>query len=55
MTLPATSVSAVHLGDLPGAKVKRYKGSVAKSLSIGIVRVMFALLSDNVRVFLQLC
>ena len=47
--------SAGHLGDLSGAKVKRYEGSVAKSLSIEIVRVVFALLSNNRMVFLQEC
>ena len=44
-----------YLGDLSGAKVKRYEGSVAKSLSIEIVHVVFALLSDNARAFLQEC
>ena len=48
-------VSAGRLDDLSGAKVKRYEGSVAKSLSIEIVRVVFALLSDNARAFLQEC
>ena len=47
------SASTGRRGDLFGAKVKRYEGSVAKSLSIEIVRVMFALLSDKTRVFLQ--
>ena len=51
----AASVSAGCLGDLSGAKVKRYEGSVAKSLFIEIVPVVFALLSDNVRAFLQEC
>ena len=51
----AASASAGHLGDLSGAKVKRYEGSVAKSRSIEIVRVVFALLSYNVRAFLQEC
>jgi len=50
---PAASVSAGRLGDLSSAKVKRYEGSVAKSLSIEIVHVVFALLSDNARLFLQ--
>ena len=49
------SMSSGHLRDLSGAKVKRYEGSVAKSMSIEIVRVVFALLSDNARVFLQEC
>ena len=44
-----------RLGELSGAKVKRYEGSIVKSLSIEIVHVMFALLSDNVRAFLQEC
>ena len=35
--------------------LKRYEGSVAKSLSIKIVRVVFVLLSDNARAFLQEC
>ena len=48
-------MSTGRLGDLSGVKVKRYKGSVAKSLSIEIVRVVFALLSYNARVFLQEC
>jgi len=48
----ATPASAGHLGDLSGAKVKRYEGSVAKSLSIEIIRVVFALLFDNARAFL---
>ena len=47
--------SARHLGHLFGAKVKRYMGSIIKSLSIQIVHVMFALLSDNMRAFLQEC
>ena len=55
MPPPATPASAGHLGDLSGAKVKRYEGSVAKSLSIEIVRVVFALFSNNARVFLQEC
>ena len=52
---PAAPASAGHLGDLSGAKVKRYEGSVVKSLSIEIVRVVFALLFDNARAFLQEC
>ena len=55
MPPPATPASAGHLGDLSGAKVKRYEGSVAKSLSIEIVCVVFALLSNNARAFLQEC
>ena len=55
MPPPAASTSAGHLGDLSGAKVKRYEGSVAKSLSIEIVCVVFALLSNNARAFLQEC
>ena len=51
----AAPVSAGRLGDLSGAKVKRYEGSIAKSLSIEIVRVVFTLLSDNARAFLQEC
>ena len=51
----ATPARAGRLGDLSGAKVKRYEGSVPKSLSIEIVRVVFALLSDNARAFLQEC
>ena len=51
----AAPASVGHLGDLSGAKVKRYEGSVAKSLSIEIVRVVFVLLSDNARSFLQEC
>ena len=53
MPPPAALDSAGHLGDLSGAKVKRYEGSVAKSLSIEIVHVVFTLLSDNARAFLQ--
>ena len=34
---------------------KRYEGSVAKSLSKEIVHVVFALLSNKARVFLQEC
>ena len=52
MPPPTTSASAGRPGDLFGAKVKISKGSIAKSLSIEIVRVVFALLSDNVRMFL---
>ena len=52
---PATPASVGHLEDLFGAKVKRYKGSIVKSLSIETVRVVFALLSDNTRAFLQEC
>ena len=55
MPPPAVPVSVGHLGDLSGAKVKRNEGSVAKSLSIEIVRVVFALLSNNARAFLQEC
>ena len=55
MPPPAAPTSAGRLGDLSSAKVKRYEGSVAKSLSIEIVRVVFALLSDNAREFLQEC
>ena len=51
----AASASAGHLGDLFGAKVKRYEGSIAKLLSIEIVRVVFVLLSGNTRAFLQEC
>ena len=51
----AVLASAGHLEDLSGAKVKRYESSIAKSLSIEIVRVVFALLFDNARVFLQKC
>ena len=51
----AAPKSAGRLGDLSGVKVKRYEGSVAKSLSIEIVRVVFTLLSDNARAFLQEC
>jgi len=51
----AALASAGRLGDLSDAKVKRYEGSIAKSLSIEIVRVVFTLLSDNARVFLQEC
>ena len=36
-------------------KRRRSEGSVAKSLTIEIVRVVFALLSDNARAFLQEC
>ena len=53
MPSPTAPASAGHLGDLSDAKVKRYEGSVAKSLSIEIVRVVFTLLSDNARAFLQ--
>ena len=53
---PSTALArAGHLGDLSGAKVKRYEGSVAKSLSIEIVRLVLVLLSDNARAFLQEC
>ena len=55
MPPPATPASVGRLGDLSGAKVKRYEDSVAKSLSIEIVRVVFALLSKNARAFLQEC
>ena len=55
MPLPAVPASTGRLGDLSGVKVKRYEGSVAKSLSIEIVRVVFVLLSDNARAFLQEC
>ena len=55
MPLSVAPTSVGHLGDLSGAKVKRYKSSVAKSLSIEIVRVVFTLLSDNARAFLQEC
>ena len=48
----AAPASAGLLGDLSGAKVKRYEGSVPKSLSIEIVRVVFVLLYDNARAFL---
>ena len=43
--------STGRLGDLFGAKVKRYESSVVKSPSIEIVRVVFVLLSDNVVAF----
>ena len=36
-------------------KRRKCKGSVEKSLFIEIVRVVFTLLSDNARVFLQEC
>ena len=49
------SASTGRRGDLFGAKVKRYEGSVAKLLSIEIVCVVFALLSDTARAFLQEC
>ena len=55
MPPPTAPASAGRPEDLSGAKVKRYEGSVAKSLSIEIVRVVFTLLSDNVRAFLQEC
>ena len=55
MPPPTTLESARRLGDLFGVKVKRYEGFVAKSLSIEIVRVVFVLLSDNTRAFLQEC
>ena len=51
----AAPTSVERLGDLSGAKVKRYEGSVAKSLSIEIAHVVFVLLSDNARAFLQEC
>ena len=51
----AVPASAGYLEELSGAKVKRYEGSVAKSLSIEIVCVVFTLLSDNARAFLQEC
>ena len=53
MPPPAVPASAGRLEDLFGAKVKRYEGTVAKPLFIEIVRVVFALLSNNARVFLQ--
>ena len=53
MSPPTASASTGRLEDLSGAKVKRYEGSVVKSLSIKIVRIVFALLYDNARVFLQ--
>ena len=55
MPPPAAPVSAGYLGDLFGAKVKRYEGSVIKSLSIEIVHVVFMLLANNARAFLQEC
>ena len=55
MPPPAVPVSAGRLRDLSDAKVNRYEGSIAKSLSIEIVRVVFVLLSRNARVFLQKC
>ena len=55
MPPPDAPASAGRVGDLSGAKVKRYEGPVAKSLSIEIVHVVFALLFDNARVFLQEC
>ena len=36
-------------------KRRRSKGSIAKSLTIEIVLVVFALFSDNVRAFLIMC
>ena len=53
MPPPAALASAGRLVDLSGAKVKRYEGFIAKSLSIEIICVVFTLLSDNARVFLQ--
>ena len=47
-----------HAGMVEGlaiVKRRRSEGSVAKSLSIEIVRVVFALLYDNARTFLQEC
>ena len=55
MPPPTAPASAGHPKDLSGAKVKRSKGSVAKSLSIEIARVVFARFSSNARVFLQEC
>ena len=42
-------------GALPLYRGESSEGSVAKSLSIEIVRVVFALFSDNARAFLQEC
>ena len=36
-------------------KRRRSEGSIVKSLSIEIIRVVFALFSDNARAFLQEC
>ena len=52
---PAAPASAGRPGDLSSVKVKISEGSVAKSLFIEIVRVVFALLSKNARAFLQEC
>ena len=55
MPPPAVPASAGHLEDLSGVKVKVSESSVAKSLSIEIVCVVFARFSSNARTFLQEC
>ena len=55
MPPPVAPASAGRPEDLSGAKVKISEGFVAKSLSIEIVRVVFALLSDSAWAFLQEC
>ena len=50
-----TPVPVGMVEGLAVVKRRRSEGSVAKSLSIEIVRVVFALLSDNARAFLQEC
>ena len=55
--VPSFTVSA-HVGMVEGlaiVKRRRSEGSIAKSLSIEIVRVVFVLFSDNARAFLQEC
>ena len=47
-----------HAGMVEGLAVvkrRRSEGSIVKSLSIEIVRVVFTLLFDNTRAFLQEC
>ena len=61
MASVVASATARHAGARGEARdhavVKRRKcnGFVAKSLTIEIVRVVFALLSDNARAFFQEC
>ena len=51
----ATLKRAGEVIDHAVVKRRKCKGSVAKSLSIEIVRVVFALLSNNTMAFLQEC
>ena len=55
MPLLTTPKRAGMVKGLAIVKRRRSEGSVAKSLSIEIVRVVFALLFNNARAFLQEC